>query len=68
MTKRRNRRKRTTVGRKRRGEGKKTRREMETVCSSETVVPVSTYKSTQRHNPEDQHRNLHSRENLESQE
>jgi hypothetical protein len=35
---------------------------METVCSSETLV--STYESTWRHNPEEQHQHLHRRENL----
>jgi hypothetical protein len=35
---------------------------METLCFSEMLV--STYKSTRRHNPEDQHRHLHRRENL----
>jgi hypothetical protein len=35
---------------------------MEAVCSSETKV--STYESTRRHNPEEQHRQLHHRENL----
>jgi hypothetical protein len=35
---------------------------MEAVCSSETMI--STYKSTRRHNPEEQHRHLHRRENL----
>jgi hypothetical protein len=37
---------------------------METVCPSETFVP--TYESVRRHTPEDQHRHLHSRENLTS--
>jgi hypothetical protein len=37
---------------------------METVCSSETLV--STYKTTQRFYPEDQHRHIHRRENLKS--
>jgi hypothetical protein len=37
---------------------------METVCFSETLV--STYKSTRRYNPEDQHRHLRRRENLKS--
>jgi hypothetical protein len=35
---------------------------MEAVCSSETLV--STYKSTRRYYPEDQHRHLHRSENL----
>jgi hypothetical protein len=37
---------------------------METVCFSETLL--STCKSTRRYNPEDQHRILHRRENLNS--
>jgi hypothetical protein len=37
---------------------------VETVCSSETLVP--TYKSTRRRNPEDQHRQPRRREDLES--
>jgi hypothetical protein len=37
---------------------------MKTVCFTETSV--STYKSTRRHNPEDQHRHFHCRENLKS--
>jgi hypothetical protein len=37
---------------------------METVCSSETLV--STFKSTRRNNPEDQHHHLHRSENLKS--
>jgi hypothetical protein len=37
---------------------------MEEVYSSETLV--STYKSTRRCNPEDQHRHLHRRDNLKS--
>jgi hypothetical protein len=36
---------------------------METVCFSETL---STYESTLRHNPDEQHRHLHRRENLKS--
>jgi hypothetical protein len=35
---------------------------MEAVCFSETFV--STYKSTRRYNPEQQHRQLHRREKL----
>jgi hypothetical protein len=34
----------------------------EVVCSSETLI--STYKSTRRYNPEDQHRHLHRREDI----
>jgi hypothetical protein len=34
---------------------------MNTVCSSET------YNTTRHHNPEDQHRHIHRRENLRSQ-
>jgi hypothetical protein len=37
---------------------------MEAVCSSETLI--SAYKYTRRYNPEDQHRHLRGRENLES--
>jgi hypothetical protein len=37
---------------------------IEAVCLSETLA--STYKSTRRHSPEDQHRHLHRRENLKS--
>jgi hypothetical protein len=37
---------------------------METVCFSETSV--STYKSTRRHDPEDQQRHLPRRDNLRS--
>jgi hypothetical protein len=37
---------------------------METVFFPETLV--STYKSTWRHNPEDEHRRLYRRENLRS--
>jgi hypothetical protein len=37
---------------------------METVCFSETLL--STYESTRRHNPEEQHRHPHRRENLRS--
>jgi hypothetical protein len=37
---------------------------IEAVCSSETLVP--TYKSTQRHNPEDHCGYLHHHENLKS--
>jgi hypothetical protein len=40
------------------------RSKMETVCFSETSV--STYKTARRHNPEEQHRHLHRRENLKS--
>jgi hypothetical protein len=36
---------------------------METTCFSETLV--STYESTRRHNPEQQHRNPHRHENLD---
>jgi hypothetical protein len=36
----------------------------EAVCSSETLV--STYKSTRRYSPEDQHRHLHFHQNLKS--
>jgi hypothetical protein len=39
---------------------------MGTVCFSKTLV--STYKSSQRYSPEEQHRQLHRRENLKSQE
>jgi hypothetical protein len=35
---------------------------MEAVCSSKTLI--STYKSTRRYNPEDQHRHPHRRENV----
>jgi hypothetical protein len=38
---------------------------MATALSSETLV--STYKSTQRYNSEDQHRHVRRRENLKSQ-
>jgi hypothetical protein len=38
---------------------------MERACSSETLV--STYKSTRRYNPGDQHRHFYRRENLKSQ-
>jgi hypothetical protein len=37
---------------------------MKAICSSKTLV--STYKSAQRYNPEDQHRHLHPHENLNS--
>jgi hypothetical protein len=37
---------------------------MQAVCTSETLVSTNT--STRRYNPEDQHRHLHRRENLES--
>jgi hypothetical protein len=37
---------------------------MERVCFSEMLV--SAYKSTRRHNPEEQHRHLYRRENLKS--
>jgi hypothetical protein len=37
---------------------------MEIVCFSETLV--SAYESTQRQNPEEQHRHPHRRENLKS--
>jgi hypothetical protein len=52
------------VGRYKRFGGKYRALKMEAVCSSETLL--STYKSTRRYNPKDQHRHLHRRENLKS--